>query len=143
MIRPTLVVAVVLLAVAGCGGSDTDSSSSVTPGGTTAPVTTTSPATTATQSGTPSPSVSEESTDAAAAGGFCEFLEEELPKLESAPSKVQALTILASDLAKWFETKNPGGQPDGSVIDEQTRESCPEVRTKVLKAIGMESFSQV
>ncbi|GID91243.1 hypothetical protein Adi01nite_06550 [Amorphoplanes digitatis] len=118
MTRPFLLTlsATVLLAVTGCGG--TDSADGATPA-----------------NGNP---------PAAAAGSYsakdvCAYLKGEIPALREVGSPVGRHANLAGKLATFFESH---GKPEnGAVLDAATKAECPVVRTEVLTLIDVDSFS--
>ncbi|MFI7541268.1 hypothetical protein [Actinoplanes sp. NPDC049599] len=75
---------------------------------------------------------------AVSAADLCGFLEKNVAEWQSIGSEVGAMARLTTDLASFYE--DHGVTPVGSDMDEQTLAECPEVRTKVLKAGGLESF---
>jgi hypothetical protein len=75
---------------------------------------------------------------AVSAADLCDFLEKNVAEWQSIGSEVGAMARLTTDLASFYE--DHGVTPVGSDMDEQTIAECPEVRTKVLKAGGLDSF---
>ena len=131
-----------VLALAGCGGSDNDATASG--GGATASGGASS---ISTASATP-PSDSTPTGDASggatvSAADFCAFLREERPKLAGAGSPVEALATFTVDTATFWESKAPIETLGAANLDGLATGECPDVRTAVLKAIGVSSFDEV
>ncbi|MFC7532938.1 hypothetical protein [Actinoplanes sp. GCM10030250] len=122
MTRPflfTLSIAV-LLAVAGCGGTDAATSA----GDGAAPANGNPPA---------------EAGGSYEAKDVCAYLEGEIPALKEIGSPVGRHANLAGNLATFFESH---GKPEnGAVLDAATKAECPAVRTEVLTLIDVDSFS--
>ena len=76
---------------------------------------------------------------AVSAADLCGFLKKNVAEWESIGSEVGAMARLTTDLASFYE--DHGVTPVGSDMDEQTLTECPDVRTKVLKTGGLESFA--
>jgi|SRR5688572_4243202 hypothetical protein len=76
---------------------------------------------------------------AVSAAELCGFLEKNIAEWQSIGSEVGAMARLTTDLASFYE--DHGVTPVGSDMDEQTLTECPDVRTKVLKTGGLESFA--
>ncbi|MET8152179.1 hypothetical protein ACIBSW_18060 [Actinoplanes sp. NPDC049668] len=108
----TLSVAV-LLAAAGCGGTDTavpaDDRPPAAAGG------------------------------SYSAKDVCAYLKGEIPALREVGSPVGRHANLAGKLATFFESH---GKPEnGAVLDAATKAECPAVRTDVLTLIDVDSFA--
>lgn len=129
----------VLLCLAACGGGSSDAgSAATTPAATSATTPDPTPATT--PAGTPDPATPDAAPDAAA---LCAFLESDAPSLESVGSPVGALARFAGDYATWIEKDPSRKLADSAELDRVTRAQCPQVRSRVLKALGGDSFAAV
>lgn len=73
------------------------------------------------------------------AAALCAYLTGELPALQAIGSEVGAMANLAGNLFAWYDEQ--GAVPNGTEIDEQTLQECPDVRTEVLATAGIESFA--
>jgi hypothetical protein len=116
------VAGVVALALSGCsssGGDDTTGS---------APVETTAAAAAAT--GAP-----------ISADALCAHLKEELPRIKAVGSEVGAMAQLTISIANLYEDHLP--ELDGNVLDAQATKTCPQTRTEILKAAGVDSFTDL
>ena len=122
------------LCLAACSGTDpaTDLSSAPATAASRAPVQTDTP--TARE---PTPSAAA-STDVSAAA-LCEYLTGQLPVLRAIGSKVGAGANLTANLFGWYD--NQGAVPDGTRLDEQTKQECPDVGAEVLGLAGVASFT--
>lgn len=103
-------------------------------------------------SGTPSTSTSTalpDTTGTASVGSaapvsgadVCEYLRLQIPTLEGIGSEVGAMANLTGNLYSWYEKQ--GAVPDGSQIDKQTQQECPDVAAQVYKLTGITSFASL
>lgn len=152
-----VVIGVLALLIAGCGGGGDGSAS----GGPSAGSTTSTPSISAgsippppsTGAGT-MPAVPSTTAGSAAPGGastagsgpvdaraFCAFLKEDASKLASAGSAPGALAQLAGDLAGWIK-EHPEQKPRTAAdLDAASQANCPELRAQVVAFLGGTSFA--
>jgi hypothetical protein len=139
----TIACAGVLLCLAACGGGGSDTGSAAT---TPAATSASTPAATSASApaGTPDPATPDAATAGAIdAAALCAFLETDAPSLESVGSPIGALARFAGDYATWVE-KDPSRKLTNSAeLDRVTTAQCPQVRSRVLKALGGDSFAAV
>ncbi len=132
-----LVLAVSLLAAA-CGGGAAASPQAGSPSSAA------STAAASTAAASASPSTASPKPSAASAGdgaALCAFLTSEVPALQQAGSTGGAIAELAIDYANWIAADSSRVLPNSAAMDSLTEASCPEIRTKVLKTIGGDSFA--
>ncbi len=75
------------------------------------------------------------------AEALCAHLKKEAPRIEAVGSEVGAEAQLTMSIASLYDDHLD--QLDGSVIDAQAVQSCPGIRTKLLKAAGLKSFAEL
>jgi hypothetical protein len=127
------IVFAVSLFAAACGTTATSA-----PNGSAAPAASTTAAATAASA---APAVSVAPPAAGDGPALCAFLTSEIPALEKAGSTAGAVSVLAIDYADWIQLDSSRMLPDASVMDTLSTASCPDVRTKVLKLIGSDTFA--
>jgi hypothetical protein len=71
----------------------------------------------------------------------CQYLRGQIPTLEGIGSEVGAMANLTVNLYSWYEQQ--GAVPNGSQIDKQIGQECPEVATQVYKLAGITSFASL
>ena len=133
------VAGVLCLSLTACGTSDDASPSTATPpaAGATTAATTAASATTA--AGTPATPAADSRTVSAA--DLCAFLTKNLPRWKSAGGELAAMTQATTELFTFYDEK--GRTVPRTELDDLTRAQCPDVRTEVLKTIGVASFLQL
>ncbi|MEV1328038.1 hypothetical protein AB0J20_00500 [Micromonospora costi] len=135
MTRARLVVLACLasMVLAGCGDAGSPTAGSPTAGSPS-----TGPAATPAASAT---SAAGAASGGVSAGELCDYLRGELPELRKEPGEIDAMARLATGLSGWYDER--GAVPDGTQIDELTRDQCADVRAEVLKLAGVQSFLQI
>lgn len=73
------------------------------------------------------------------AKALCAHLKEELPRIQAVGSEVGAMAQLTMSLASFYDGREK--ELDGTVLDAQVAQECPETGAAMLKAAGMKSFS--
>ena len=79
--------------------------------------------------------------DAERAKALCAHLEAELPRIQAVGSEVGAMAQLAMSLAGFYEDHPK--ELDGTVLDAQVAQECPDTGATMLKAAGIKSFSDL
>ena len=127
-LRPVLVcaAAAVALALTGCSASSDEDAATTAPADKPAAVA-------AADSGG--------GVDAAKAEALCAHLKKELPRIKAVGSEVGSMAQLAMSLASFYEDHPK--ELDGTVLDAQAQQACPQTRTEMLKAAGIKSFADL
>ncbi|GAA3335724.1 hypothetical protein GCM10020358_05130 [Amorphoplanes nipponensis] len=73
------------------------------------------------------------------AADLCAYLKKNVADWKAVGSEVGAMAQMTIGLADFYDGK--GAVPDGADIDEKSRAQCPDVRTEVLRAAGIDSFT--
>jgi hypothetical protein len=75
------------------------------------------------------------------AEALCAHLKKELPRIKAVGSEVGAMAQLTVSIANLYEDHLT--ELDGDVLDAQATKTCPETRTEILKAAGVDSFTDL
>ena len=126
--RYLAIVFAVSLVAAACGANATPA-----PTGTSAPAPTAAVA--------PTAASASQAVSVGDGPALCAFLTSEIPALQNAGSAGGAVSVIAIDYANWIAVDSSRVLPDASAMDTLTKASCPDIRTKVLKLIGSDSFA--
>lgn len=122
IVKPTIaLLACAALALSACSGADTPA-----------------PANSGGQA-TSTPTAPQGGAAGVSAAALCDYLRGRLPILRDIGSEVGAMANLAGNLSAFYS--NQGAVPDGREMDEQTQQTCPDVRTEVLTLAGIDSFA--
>jgi hypothetical protein len=73
---------------------------------------------------------------------LCRFLKTELPQLKAAGSEVGARSLFTTDVFELYQ-RHSGAIPDGTRMDAQTKQNCPDLRTETLKVTGSDDFAAI
>jgi hypothetical protein len=114
------VAAVFAVALSGCSSSGGDEVAGSAPAATKAAETTAAPI---------------------SAEDLCAHLKKELPRIKAVGSEVGAMAQLTISIANLYEDHLP--ELDGDVLDAQATKSCPQTRTEILTAAGVDSFTDL
>jgi hypothetical protein len=77
----------------------------------------------------------------ASGADVCQYLRGQIPTLEGIGSEVGAMANLTTNLYSWYEKQ--GAVPNGSQIDEQVGQECPDVAAQVYQLAGITSFASL
>ena len=133
--NPRTMVLAGTLVLSACGGSA--ATSAPTPFATTLAGTTQ-----ASQSAAPSSSVAVASGNPVNGPDFCALLTSLEPRLSTDGSTAGALADLTIEFASWLDTHTAQKPRTAADLDEASQSSCPAMRTKVLSALGTDSFKK-
>lgn len=75
------------------------------------------------------------------ADALCAHLKKELPRIKAVGSEVGAMAQLTISIANLYDDHLP--ELDGDVLDAQATKTCPQTRTEILKAAGVDSFTDL
>jgi hypothetical protein len=129
-LRPALLcaAAVVALALTGCSAAGDDGAGAA-------------PAAAATATPTTKSGGADVAAAPVSAEALCAHLKKEAPRIEAVGSEVGAEAQLTMSIASLYDDHLD--QLNGSVIDAQAVQSCPDIRAKLLKAAGLKSFAEL
>jgi hypothetical protein len=130
-IARTTLLAACALALAACTSTPSGTTASEnTPSGTTAAQDAPTGTTGAAPAGSAAP---------VSGADVCGYLRGQVPALEAIGSEVGAMANLTVNLYSWYEGK--GAVPNGSQIDRQVAQECPDVAARVYELAGIKSFA--
>jgi len=72
---------------------------------------------------------------------LCAHLKKELPRIKAVGSEVGAMAQLTISIANLYDDHLE--ELDGDVLDAQATKTCPQTRTEILKAAGVDSFTDL
>lgn len=125
-----IMVGVMLLGLCACGGGDPveGGQGQAEP----APATTAGQTSPAAPTGQGSADVSTE---------LCAFLAKEEPRIKDSASRLVGLARFAADYAGWVGEDANRAFSTESEVDSITTSTCPQIRTRVLKALNRDSLA--